>query len=552
MCTNKLQIINPKLKAEHCTFNKYYDPLFLRVPCGKCQECQNMKQQEWLTRLSAEYEYTRSIGGFVWKDLFTYREGDVPTWHGLKCFNTEHYTNFAKKLRVYLNRDFQDKIEELEGKGMLPGFNKIDITVETIDRDSMQDDIIGYNNMNTDIYPDYNPKGKVKIFWVSEYGNHDGKGTKRPHYHAIFFVQYKCSIAKFKKAINKAWIYGFTSNKPYQENKINSMAGIGYAAKYLCKDIEFAKVLTEQKNSTFVEYLERQWQKLYNEPFDKEHFKKYPCDTVKKILKEIGMEEAIPYSRFSRYLGISVLQSLSQQEIDNGVMKQLKGTRMGKVYKVVPLPMYLQRKIYYDYNKCVKAWELNDKGRILKSLYEQKKIDRTINDLELIFNQPSDSAGGTEIGTEWVNGYEIRRPIDKSVTYKIYNDIKRNRNKYALLINLLTYRNTIVTESIIKEVEAGKNYQDIINDAIHNDWESARIYKEHKPHTQFLELYKRRELGNWENLITQATGDERFIELLKAFDKIKNTRLLNHERALIREHEAWVAVKNQPKRFKYK
>lgn len=537
MCTQPLKIINPKLKGEHCAFNAKYDPLMLRVPCGKCQECQNMKQQEWLTRLAAEYEYTNSIGGFTYKDMFTYNEWNVPRFHGLLCFNKEHYTAFVKKLRTYLERHYQKKVAKKEGR--LP----LDIEVHS----RYNQDIMAYNDQPTDLYADECPKGKLKIFWVSEFGGTTG----RPHYHGIFFVQFKISPWVFAFFVHKAWIHGFCSSKPVQENVVNGISGISYAAKYLCKDIEFAKVLTTQKSSTFTNYMESQWQKLYGEPFDKEHFLKYPCESIKGILKDLGMQEAIPYSRYSRYIGIHALQALSQQDIEEGCMKKLDPKRNGQVYKVVSIPMYLKRKLYYDYNKEVKAWELNDTGKLLKILQEKKKIHKTILKLEETFNQPTDiETGMTELGTEISNGNTIQRPIDKTVCYKIYNDIKRNKNHYMLLINLLNYRDNMVTEQIIKDIENGKSYMDFYKEALINEWDSARVYKEHKPHTHYIELYKRSQIQTWETLITQATKDIRYITLLNAYDKIQTTRLLNKERYLIREHEAYVATKNQPKRFK--
>lgn len=540
MCTQPLEIINPKLRNEHCRFNKYYDPLMLRVPCGKCQQCQNNKTQEWLVRLAYEYEYTKSIGGFVYKDMLTYNEWNVPRWHGLMCFNKEHYRTFMKKLRVYLERHYYKQIAKKE--------NRISFEETETIKGGTEDEQYNFDAQNgkiTTIYSDLDPRGKIKIFFVSEYGDE----TQRPHYHIVIFVQYKISPWVLSHLVRKSWIYGFNSNKPLKENIVNSISGISYVTKYLCKDINFAKVITDQKNSYFQGYLESQWQKLYNEPFDKENFKKYPCETIKKILKDLGMQEAIPYYRSSRYIGVNALQSLTQEEIEEGKMKTLEPRRDGQIYKIVNIPMYLKRKIYYDYDKISKAWELNDQGKLLKCLQEEKKIHKTVIKLEETFNQPEDRiVGSTEIGTKYTAGYEERIPIDKTKCAKIYNDLKRDTNKYALLINLLNYRDNYVTTDIIKKVEQGYKYQDFLREAILNDWENTKIFNSHKPHTWILEKYLQDQIGTWEKLITEATNDKRFNILLEAYDMIQTTRNINKDKWLQQKHAAWAAVKSQNKR----
>lgn len=129
MCTDPRHIrVTSKLQGTH----------WYKVPCGKCCECKKKYQNDWMVRMS--YEAT------MWPKLcfvtLTYRDEDIPNYTFKDCPD-EHYLTLHKK-------HVQDWTKA----------------------------------MRTDLSRKRGNDFKFKYFICGEYGT---QGTKRPHYHGLFF-----------------------------------------------------------------------------------------------------------------------------------------------------------------------------------------------------------------------------------------------------------------------------------------------------------------------------------------------------------------------------
>lgn len=502
--------------------------MFLNVPCGECQECQNQKQQEYLTRLAYEYEYCKAIGGYVLFETLTYNEENVPRLHGLMCFNKEHYTSFANKLRTYLVRHYEKQFY----KNLIVDGNNADTYfypyLYSTEYEEIETDIDSEDEMwmmtikvkNQPTKPEYCPIGKIKIFFVSEYGGEYG----RPHYHMIIFVEYKISPVAMCYYIRKAWIYGFVDARKPEEKICNSMKSIAYVAKYVCKDIEWTRILINQKNSKFRKYLEIKWRQIYGEELDERLFKTMPCKVVKKILKEIDMDSACPFIKVSRHLGEYGLTKINNEALKQNscvIMDSKRGTA------VVPIPMYLRRKKMYDYDKKIKYWQLNDTGKLIKALQQETQYDNVITELEDTFTEYIKITG-----------------LNQAYFQKMYADIKRNKHTWQKLVNCIYMRDKIITKEIIEWInnEPKKmlfEYSKEICDTLY-----ITKYNHNTPFDWVLKAHLKKKILTVDEFLREnGIKDERFKEIMIVYDDCQAKIKEYHEAFLIRKAEAEHKVK---------
>lgn len=538
MCTSPIKIINPKLKSAHSAWNAAVDPVYLKVPCGRCRQCQIHKQQDILVRLAYEYEYTIKNGGFVLFDTFTYNESNVPRWHGLMCFNSNHYRDFCKKLRVYLTRHYEDNVSNYSNElfatpylwdyiydnSGLPQEEKQTEELRLQEREdtiTMEETGDLYNffvkfNHHHPTAPEYHPRGKIKIFWVSEYGGE----YQRPHYHALFFVTMKgITPLEFRNYVRKSWIYGFTDKRNINKMIIHDFSGIAYVSKYVCKDIEYIKTITQQKGSSFMPYFKARWQQLYGEEFDQERLKKMPCETIKKLLHDIGMSEAVPFNRWSRNMGISILGKITEKDIELGTMSY-KDTRGNKR---INIPEYIKRKIEYDYVKEIKYWQLNDTGKICKMLQHENQKQRVIIDLDIAFNQLK------------VQG------INNDYKKRLYELIYTDKNKYNELITTILNRNKMITNEIRPRLNAGEGWREIMADEILNNYEEVGMYSDHTPHQWIIHAIRNKQLRYIQLVDGTHTEVKQAIEI---YDKAREQMYKDIERRLNTKWKAERIQKN--------
>lgn len=139
MCNNTMRI-----RPQSAYPNALYDLASVEVPCYKCDECREHYRREWLNRLCFEYDSNK--GGCAVFLTFTYNDEHLPYYtddsyfvdndqpFSVACFSREHILGFLQTLKRYYIKRY----------GSVP----------------------------------------FKYFIACEYGH----TTKRPHYHALFFL----------------------------------------------------------------------------------------------------------------------------------------------------------------------------------------------------------------------------------------------------------------------------------------------------------------------------------------------------------------------------
>lgn len=161
-------------------------PMFIQVPCGKCELCRKKKSTEWAFRATCENVYSTSQPLFI---TLTYNNNNLPK-HGVF---KEEIQLFLKRLRIRLDRK---------------GF-----------------------------------KHELRYFAVSEYGSKSG----RPHYHLIVWnfprTGELSNLWNVTHLVENAWshIIGYDNQKPIYEQLgfVYTLpcekGAIGYVMKYMRK-----------------------------------------------------------------------------------------------------------------------------------------------------------------------------------------------------------------------------------------------------------------------------------------------------------------------------
>lgn len=309
MCYRPIKILNPS--------RRYNDDMskYIYVPCGNCADCQRVMHNEWFFRCMIEYQNCISKGGAVYFVTLTYNDDNLPKFKlptGKEClgFDKRHIHNFVKYFRILLKKN---------------------------------------HLMHTE----------MKYLIQSEYGKN---GTKRPHYHGLLFMPYTLPNKLFNDIITTAWHYGFVVCSKFGW-KVNGVAGIRYASKYVCKDLGFYKDNLKEYKDTFASYAEY-----------KEAIKPY--------------KDYFPKHWQSVHFGESFITSeiLTHSDISKFLEKNTYTLNDGK-HQTYPIPRYYHLKLEKYVDKDLS--QLVDKvvllptliGKEVKSL---KAAKRVIMDMSLI------------------------------------------------------------------------------------------------------------------------------------------------------------------------
>lgn len=288
------------LKDNSVFHSSHYSSDGYEVPCGNCAECRALKQQEWETRISFEISDLYNRGGKAIFLTFTYSDATLPHYQD-KAFGIDTVAFRHKDVLGFLNR-LKFHAHKLFGKG------------------------------------------SYKYFFVSEYG----KDTKRPHYHALFFLEPCVDFVRFTETARKCWSYGYTFPKFNKHRNIyvdnfnvatsplirSKAGGSSYVAKYITKDMSF---------------------------FGKSDVSEYLQNPINKF----RMKEYLPKHWQSNGLGASIVTMFSDMSeaqvkdtLSNGIVNPLS-------FKRVPIPSYAVNKLFY---KSVKLGRLNSDN---KPLYDR-------------------------------------------------------------------------------------------------------------------------------------------------------------------------------------
>lgn len=344
MCLSPIKLYNPSKYISKFGGQKYV----MEVPCGECAECRQARRTEIYYRSFYESEFTWKNGGFVYFDTLTYA--------------TEHLPMVSTTLGL---RD---------GEEDFSCFRRKDIRLFLV-RLRRQLAYYGYENSES-----------LHYFVASEYGSDEEyvddngnvrKGTNRPHYHILFFVQFPIDPLVFSELVGKCWQYGHTDGYPYKDalytmkhvfgpdynnDQVVMRKVCNYVAKYVLKDNEFSAKLDER--------MQKVWSRICDYPIDSPIGKR-EYRNVKRCMA--------PYTKWSQGFGIYGLQYNSKEDLENGQMK-IPCDTPGQPWSWAPLSTYLEHKLYYtteyyydrEEGKYVGYQTLNPVGRIraLKKAYQ--------------------------------------------------------------------------------------------------------------------------------------------------------------------------------------
>lgn len=166
----------------------------------------------------------------------------------------------------------------------------------------------------------------IKYLLTCEYGGN----THRPHYHALYFIKLPQSYAPYiRSLIRQKWDNGFIS---FGKNQgiVYSNQALKYVTKYICKDLDFLPISNKIK---------------------------YLIDDNERFIQI--KNEIFPFHLQSVNLGANALLYDNNNEIiDEG--KIYIPTSQG--LKPVPIPLYLERKYFYTYDKELRTYQLNERG----------------------------------------------------------------------------------------------------------------------------------------------------------------------------------------------
>lgn len=147
-------------------------PIYMVVPCGKCDLCLHRKRKEWAFRCACETYTNGNIPFFV---TLTYNDGCLPS----NGCNKDDVQRFLKRLRsklVYIGAD-----------------------------------------------------RALRYVCVSEYGKN---GTHRPHYHLLLWnLPQDYRLSQVVKLIRETWKYGFVTVKPCTQGGVTYV--LKYMSKHV-------------------------------------------------------------------------------------------------------------------------------------------------------------------------------------------------------------------------------------------------------------------------------------------------------------------------------
>lgn len=294
----------------------------LVVACGKCSECRKQRELEWQHRAYSEYNYY-SKNGFVLFQTLTYNEHSVP-----RIRNIGNQV-LSTPLRVF-DREHIRKF-----------------------RSNLRDKIRCYMRPDgTKPFYDYYNKDNFKVLITSEYGGI----THRPHYHCLFFNAIPgLTYGLLDYFIKQSWPHGFCDRSPVSKRIVNSTGVLSYVSKYISKDDDFVRTLESELAQSNV-----------------------TCKSSSTLVRNV-----LPFHVQSQGFGLRIINDLGKDRIfkDGFIVMPDKQ----RIVSSIPIPMYLQRHIFYDLvddsdnidpisKHPRKRWILNDYGIKYKMFHLNEKL----------------------------------------------------------------------------------------------------------------------------------------------------------------------------------
>ena len=276
-------------------------------------------------------------------------------------------------------------------------------------------------------------KGKLKYFIASEYGHDDiykddygveHKGTTRPHYHCLFYVDVdasELSPMEFVKEVHYSWQNGNTDNyksfkvrMPHYGSRLrNNVFGkifwrksdndlrriTNYVSKYIRKSDEYEDLVNKRVYSAFMNYVEKLPKEIKTDTITSDSIREamwlrkfyknnrsetipitYSEKEIYKIIRDDIKSKIRVFHKQSQGFGYYAIPCLSEE--DKNYMIRSGNMRLAdesQVVREIPVPMYYIRKLFYNYRVSSDGrvqWYLTDNGLSCMKQMTYGKIKR--------------------------------------------------------------------------------------------------------------------------------------------------------------------------------
>lgn len=195
--------------------SKLYRPLtskdLVKVPCGKCRECQIAKENDWFVRIYYEYKRTIAQGGQVFFVSTSYNDAHLPILD-TKC---QVFSSLVPLLNDFHSNTEKYRLNEIDYENMqyrvdryCARYDVFSLDIPEFRHACFNDEHITHffkamrQYLNADGKLKYE-EAPLKYFVCSEYGDN----KHRPHYHMLIFVPVPLDSDYFLTICRKSWSY---------------------------------------------------------------------------------------------------------------------------------------------------------------------------------------------------------------------------------------------------------------------------------------------------------------------------------------------------------
>lgn len=413
MCLSPIQKKSNRKYFLPGRWQSYYN----EFPCGQCAECRQNRELDDYIRTLWEAKYVFNVchgyGLFetlsydpkhlphvidVCKDLGINLRCDLPKQYNLSCFRLADWRSFITNLNAdivyYIKKQLKVQVEVM--------FNKT-LTMRQLHKT--------WKIWFEKVYGFKCPKHLFNYIMASEFGHDDEyiddrgnmrKGTKRPHYHVIFFSylpEYVISPENFSRAINNSWHRGRTdgvdwpnkwhrNQRDWREKRvfttmvdntinINILNVLSYIAKYIHKDVDmtdkFGSIEDKIFECIYPYYYEDYWKMLSGDYEGYKLWKRFKRNIFNFSKK--GHDYGVYYAEWLK-------SDEGKDELDkicNDGYISLPLNKDQKVYRH-SLPSYYANKLFkepYRNKDGKKRWRPNELGLSVK----KRQIELSIHNM---------------------------------------------------------------------------------------------------------------------------------------------------------------------------
>lgn len=196
MCYAPVKILNNSR-----FYKKGIDPLYKEVPCGKCFECKQRLQNDWLVRLYYQMNETNNNGGMTVFFTLTFNDDMIPDV-SISPMEMHVVSDWLVKSREI--SEVHEKMLKFENTySIAPEFYQPAQKVG-FSRKYLQEFVKSFRQRlnNYHVY-DYQKQSvsPVRFFFAQEYG----ELYHRPHSHVLAFLPFKYDLNKLLDLFSKSW-----------------------------------------------------------------------------------------------------------------------------------------------------------------------------------------------------------------------------------------------------------------------------------------------------------------------------------------------------------